>query len=395
MVASFAICSCDSTTAEDPVAEESYEGDVALDGFVDDAYLAYGRVSQYARITPNIEFAESDDILLDEWIAMGHTFDYSIMLDYTTPFDGKPSFYVEMTDDPLTETDETEGRCELVYCFTTEEEFYANNTSGDTFEQCQLMKTVNHYGHGSLPQGCTSYHRFSVNMPEELDLANLKTIFAQWHGSPDRTLTQSPEGVIKMLTTAEFVELCETTEFVSEIGYDKVSGEPNGWIVEQGGSPPVAFVFDDGYFCVKANSDRKWLSDKDESCSVTILKNEVGVPYVTAYKEAVIAGAIPHEEFPKGCWVTFDVTIKWSEYSGETEVITEDGWIDVWMRYDEGEGEGQQQIHIVDNVTVRVGRNDELGYHFKYGIYRPSGTVEDEEWMTTCYNVAGYSQWFQ
>ncbi len=393
-----ALYSCDSSGggggADDPVAEESYEGDVALDGFVDNADLNFGKVSVYDRVDMQVEFAEAEKVILDEWVAIGHEYSYSIMLDYTKPFGGKPSLYVEMTDDDPTDgTDKTAGRCEVSFCYVTEEEFYANNDSGDTYEECQLLKQTYHYGHGIIPQDCTSYHQFSIYVSSDLNPA-VKTIFAQWHGMPDRRLTQSPDGVIKMLTTDEFVELCETTYFVENIGYDIETDEENGWIVEQGGYPPIAFGFQDGFLYVQANSDRKWLSDKDERCNVNPSSDEVMVVKTTdeGYKTAVIAGKLPYEDFPKDCWVTFDVAIKWSEYSGTTEVITKSGWIDVLMKY--GYGDGYTEYKLVDKQTVNVGRNDEYGYYFKYGIYRSSGTVDGEVWMSTFYNVAGYSQWF-
>lgn len=52
-------------------------------------------------------------------------------------------------------------------------------------------------------------------------------------------------------------------------------GKPNGWLVEQGGYPPLAFGFSEGYFYIKANSDRKWLTDKTDRCNSNPAKVEI------------------------------------------------------------------------------------------------------------------------
>lgn len=65
-------------------------------------------------------------------------------------------------------------------------------------------------------------YEFSVYIPSDLD-SNVSTIFAQWHGMPDRTLVQTPEGEVKKLTVDEFIELDKTTIFKKNTGYEKVA----------------------------------------------------------------------------------------------------------------------------------------------------------------------------
>ena len=43
--------------------------------------------------------------------------------------------------------------------------------------------------------------------------------------------------------------------------------------------------------------------------------------------------------------------------------------------------------HIVDNEKILIGRNDEDGYYFKFGIYRVGDST-----VPVCYNLAGYSE---
>ena len=43
--------------------------------------------------------------------------------------------------------------------------------------------------------------------------------------------------------------------------------------------------------------------------------------------------------------------------------------------------------HIVDNARILIGRNDDYGYYFKFGIYRVGDST-----VPVSYNLAGYSQ---
>jgi heparin lyase len=59
--------------------------------------------------------------------------------------------------------------------------------------------------------------------------------------------------------------------------------------------------------------------------------------------------------------------------------------LDVQMSYTE---KGKQiNRHIVDNEEILIGRNDEDGYYFKFGIYRVGNST-----IPVCYNLAGYSE---
>ena len=222
---------------------------------------------------------------------------------------------------------------------------------------------------------------------------------------PDRTLVSTPDGEVKKLTTEEFLELYDRMIFKKNVAHDKVpvldkqgnpkkdkdgnvvykAGKANGWLVEQGGYPPLAFGFSGGYFYIKANSDRKWLTDKTDRCNASAEKSQIMKPVTSKYKASTIAYKMPFAEFPKDCWITFRIHIDWTVYGKETETIVKPGMLDVQMSYTE---KGKQiNRHIVDNEEILIGRNDEDGYYFKFGIYRVGNST-----IPVCYNLAGYSE---
>ncbi len=104
-------------------------------------------------------------------------------------------------------------------------------------------------------------------------------------------------------------------------------------------------------------------------------------PLCSEFKASTIAYALPFAEFPKNRWVEFRVKIDWTQYGGETEEILRPGRLDVVMTAD-----GRSE-HIVDDAEILIGRNDDDGYYFKFGIYRVGGSTEP-----VCYNLAGYSE---
>ena len=163
------------------------------------------------------------------------------------------------------------------------------------------------------------------------------------------------------------------------------AGKANGWLVEQGGYPPLAFGFSGGWFYIKANSDRKWLTDKDDRCNANPEKTPIMKPVTSDYKASTIAYKMPYADFPKDCWITFRIHIDWTVYGKEAETIVKPGMLDVQMDYQE---KGKKvSKHIVDNEKIMIGRNDDDGYYFKFGIYRVGNSTKP-----VCYNLANYSE---
>lgn len=358
------------------------------------------------RVNVQADSARINQVIDGCWVAVGTDKPHSIQRDYTIPFNGKPSYRFELkTEDNTLEgyaKGETKGRAEFSYCYATSADFKGHPAS--VYENAQKTKTVYHYGKGICPQGTSRDYEFSVYIPSALN-GDVSTIFAQWHGMPDRTLVSTPDGEVKKLTTEEFLELYDRMIFKKNAAHDKVpvldkqgnpkkdkdgnvvykAGKANGWLVEQGGYPPLAFGFSGGYFYIKANSDRKWLTDKTDRCNASAEKSQIMKPVTSKYKASTIAYKMPFAEFPKDCWITFRIHIDWTVYGKEAETIVKPGMLDVQMSYTE-KGKLVNR-HIVDNEEILIGRNDEDGYYFKFGIYRVGNST-----IPVCYNLAGYSE---
>lgn len=354
------------------------------------------------RVNIQTDTARTGQIICGEWVAIGSAKSYAICLDSLKEFGGRPSFRFELRegDNTLKGYGEgsTKGRAELSYCYATSSDF--KGVTQSDYRNMQDAKSIYHHGKGSVPQGSTCRYRFSVMVPATLDPES-NFIFAQWHGMPDRYLVSGPDGRTGLMDEEEFAELMEHTIFSKGTGYEKIQatykdgtaktgrdggpifrpGPPNGWKVEQGGYPPLAFSFSDGYFCIKANSDRKMMTDNSERLNTNPAKHAAGVPRNSEYKTSVIAYRLPAGEFPKDTWVTFDIILKWTGYSYHEEKVISPGMLDVTMSYD------NTSRHIIDNMQVLMGRNDLEGYYFKFGIYR-TGSSE----IPVICNLAGFSQ---
>ena len=346
------------------------------------------------RVNVQADSARMEQVIDGQWVAVGIRKEGTLCRDFSRPYARKPSFRFTLGVEDNTlkgyAPGETKGRSELSYCYATAADFAA--LPPEEYVDAQKMKTVYHHGKGICPQGSSWRYTFAVYIPSELD-SQVSTIFAQWHGMPDRTLVTAPDGRVMKLPVREFVAMSDTTVIRKEKVYRAVAstdrrgrsvmraGEPTGWKVEQGGYPPLAFGFSGGWFYVKANSDRRWFSDKDDRCNANPAKAEVMQPVCSEYKCSTIACKMPFAEFPKDRWVEFTVEIDWTRYGGEAETIVSPGRLDIEMRCD-----GRTR-KLVDNREILIGRNDEAGYYFKYGIYRVAGST-----VPVSYNLAGFTQ---
>lgn len=346
------------------------------------------------RVNVQADSARVKQVIDGEWVGVGIRKAEALGHDYTRMYAGKPSYRFTLGREDNTlegyAPGETKGRSELSYCYATAADFAG--MPAEAYAAAQRMKTVYHHGKGICPQGTSWSYTFAVYIPSELS-SEVSTIFAQWHGMPDRTLVTAPDGRVMKLTAEAFLAMQDTVIIKKDTAYERVeatdkngnktwkAGKPTGWKVEQGGYPPLAFGFSNGYFYIKANSDRRWFTDKTDRCNANPAKAGVMQPVTSEFKASTIAARMPFAEFPKDRWVTFTVGIDWTRYGGAAETIVRPGRLDVWMGFD-----GQTR-RLVDNEEILIGRNDEDGYYFKFGIYRVGGSSEPMS-----YNLAGFSQ---
>ncbi|ANH80501.1 heparitin sulfate lyase [Niabella ginsenosidivorans] len=350
------------------------------------------------RVNVQADSAREADIIDGEWVAVGINRPYSIQKDAGLPFEGRPSYRFELkTDDNSLqgyEEGSTKGRAELCYCYATADDY--KNLPPGTYATDQVLKLVYNRGKGQCPQGSKWAYRFSVFIPSSLP-EEVNTIFAQWHGMPSRTLVQDPSGKVMQLTPQQFVALSDSMIFEKDLGHEKIAvinkngkqsfkaGKKNGWKVEQGGYPPLAFGFSDGMFYIKANSDSRWMTDKTDRTLASPGKVGIMQSVSSAYKTSTIAYKMPFAAFPKDTWVTFDVAIDWSVYGGANNKVEKPGMLDVVMHYQKDKKPVND--HIVNNQKILIGRNDENGYYFKFGIYRVGSNT-----APVVYNLADFSQ---
>lgn len=268
------------------------------------------------RVNVQADSARLDQIVDGEWVAVGTRKAHAIQHDYTRPYGGKPSYRFELKADDNTLSGyapgETKGRAELSYCYATAADF-ASLTEAD-YDAAHRMKTVYHRGKGISPQGSSREYRFAVYIPDDLS-PDVCTIFAQWHGMPDRTLTQSPEGVIRRLSVEEFLELESRMVFKKDTGYDKLEGvdkkghprvakEPNGWKVEQGGYPPLAFGFQKGLFISRPTATA--------AGSPTRATAAMPIPRRSAYSNRAVRSTRPRRSPTQCLSPSFRRTAGWS-----------------------------------------------------------------------------------
>ncbi|AHF16209.1 heparin lyase I family protein [Niabella soli] len=350
------------------------------------------------RVNIQADTARKADVVDGAWVAVGIDRPYSIQKDAALLFNGKPSYRFELKgeDNSLEGYEEgsTKGRAELSYCYATTDD-YKGLPSG-TYATDQVLKMVYDHGKGQCKQGSKWTYTFSVYVPAALP-ADVNTIFAQWHGMPSRTLVQDPSGKIMQLTPEQFVKLSDSMVFAKDLGHEKIksinknskesfkAGKKNGWKIEQGGYPPLAFGFSNNMFYIKANSDSKWMTDKTDRTLANPSKDAIMQPVRSEYKISTIAYKSAFDTFPKNTWVTFTVAIDWSTYGGANNKIERRGKLDVVMQYQKEKKNSNE--HIVNNQTIAIGRNDESGYYFKFGIYRVGSST-----TPVVYNLAGYSQ---
>ncbi len=187
-------------------------------------------------------------------------------------------------------------------------------------------------------------------------------IIAQIHGRPDRTLLVNPAGQMVKSSVKEMTAMLDTMYFDKHIGKSLKTKEPNGWRVDAAAGGPIAEMSyrpPHLYMLVRSSAER--ISDSETRTRPYPGKVQVGQVIGENGKTGFLAFAEPTSKVPVNKWIRFKMEIKYSKYSRTADKVLESGYIRVWM---------DNQV-LCDIKNVDIGKNDELGPYFKYGIYKP------------------------
>jgi len=191
-----------------------------------------------SRLSAQKDIPKTDEVIDGKYIVVGNREPEGILhRDVINTHQGHPVYHFSATPKV--------NRIELTTC-------YGSNLEGISEEKLtDLITTKNIYSYNDQGSyGDTITYDWYARFPEPLK-DDTKGIFAQWHGRPDRTLVETPDGELKVLSEKEFLKLLETMEFDGDrghIGVDLKTGNPNGWKSDgSAGGPVGAFKFQDGY----------------------------------------------------------------------------------------------------------------------------------------------------
>jgi heparin lyase len=213
--------------------------------------------------------------------------------------------------------------------------------------------------------GDTVLYDWHIKFPNPIP-ENASGIISQWHGRPDKTLTRSPDGVLKYNSLPEMVALRKSMEISSEVnrgrGMDKLSGEENGWRVDSYQRPIGDLAFGNGYLYLGFRNDPKRLSDDFRNP-----KPGMGTPYTKHYGDASTSTVweIKTSEIPINKWIHLRMEVKWATYSKTEDRLTSSGYVKFWF-----------DDELVADWEGPIGKNDVYGPYFQFGVYTGGGNIE-------------------
>ncbi len=311
-------------------------------------YMGKGE-SITSRLSAQKDIPNPDDLVDGKYIVVGNREPRGILQrNIINSYKGHPVYHFSATPDV--------NRIELTTC-------YGSNLEGvSKAKLADLIATKNVYAYndqGSYDDTIT--YDWYARFPEPLK-DDARGIFAQWHGRPDRTLVETPEGETKILPEKEYIELVERINIDPDqghIGIDPETGKPNGWKIDgSAGGPIGAFKFQDGYMCLLIRSDPSPRSDN----RIKTKPRPGGIRPSQQFgnKTGAVVFERPISVVPINEWIHFRVEIKYSAYSLDSDKPLSSGHVKVWIDEEQ-----------VADWKGDVGKNDEKGPYFKYGIYKP------------------------
>lgn len=319
-----------------------------------------------SRLSAQKDIPKADDIVDGKYIVVGNREPRGILKrNVINSYKGHPVYHFSATPDV--------NRIELTTC-------YGSNLEGLSQQKlAELIATKNIYAYNNQGRyDDTITYDWYARFPEPLK-EDAKGIFAQWHGRPDRTLVETPEGEIKQLPAKDYIALHKRMTFDGDQGYigiDPETGKPNGWKIDgSSGGPIGAFKFQDGFMCLLVRNDPHPRSNN----RIRIKPKPGGIQPIHKIgdKTGAVVYETPISKVPINQWIHFKVQIKYSSYSLESDKPLAPGFVKVWIN--------EQQVA---DWKGDIGKNDEKGPYFKYGIYKPGA----DGFKVDC---AGFSQTIQ
>ncbi|HNX52810.1 MAG TPA: DUF1961 family protein [Pontiellaceae bacterium] len=322
--------------------------DYEVYALTEDPFSGTGKGTRIAmRSSPQKDFPTADQVVDGQFIVIGDREPRgSVYRDVLNTCQGLPVYRFEASADA--------NRIEFGTCFASPsvvlsaEEKAELSALGDADAVCDL----GHYGD-------TITYEWNARFPEPLTKES-QGIFAQWHGRPDRTLVTTPSGETKKLAPQEFLNLLKTMRFDNDrgnIGIDLKTGQPNGWRCDgSSGGPIGSFHILDGTMCLMVRNDPAAVSDN----TVKVKPKPGRETAQKGNKTGALVFSQPLDKVPINQWMHFKVQIKYSTYRFDSDKALTPGFVKVWI-------DGNQ----VADWKGDIGKNDELGPYFKYGIYKP------------------------
>ena len=258
-------------------------------------------------------------------------------------------------------------RLELCHCFARLSDISSSTAEISALQTCKYVYRDAPPPTAYCTQNGSMKYTFQVYVPGWIgDKTKIDVIFAQWHGMPNGLLFKLPQDTTanKYLVQGPLSPTTAASMW-SRYGFKNgISASTPYTYVEQGGKPPLAIKFKDNTLQVVCTGDSRWFSDKYIPGSDT--KWKPSLSYSQYYEHQILYDGISLDDFPIQEWVTFDVDVKWSEFTAGKDGVKKLGAVVVDMTDSEG------TKHLVNKKDLLIGRNDILGYYFKFGCYRYS-----------------------
>lgn len=329
-------------------------------------------INYIGRVNTQKEMIDSSCVIDHQFVPIGVKRGYSISKKGVYP-DEYFRFELKGAQDNTLDSGDR-GRAELSNCYADQKNVMDNFKDKREFLFRKEIKDVYRYCDQKQKPGEEAVYRFSIRLPD--NFADLNAIVAQWHGTNDRLLYKDTNGHIQKLNTRTIS------------AYKTVLN--HGGKFEQGGYPPLSLKVSDGRIYLMARNDPDVYTEKTDRCNIagTDIPNmmteterhclEEDKSITIIYSQAIqpAHGTAP-DALKAGEWIDFFVDVKFSEYKNYQKnmniVDITPGHVNLWIKRN-----GVYQGNAI-HWEGSLGRNDDTGTYFKFGIYRLGGNIEPTE----------------